>query len=254
MTNQTTIDVTNLTLGEIYEFRVKAFNDFSESDLTEAIVVQYLEQPTVPRDILEVQRGDSSVFLKWDQESNGGDINNYFTVYQSTEGGEFTEVHTDLRRAEVTIEDLVPGANYSFKIMSTNRYMQSEMSEPFNLWFLISPGVPTGLRTTLMDNGDLALFWLAPSFFGGVQQVTYTVMLKTGNEPFTAVDTRIPSTTYTFTDLTQNTQYTFVVQTNNDYTSSIVSKELQLFYVNGKDRPSGLKERINLRTFTSVLL
>lgn len=221
----TTADVTGLTNGTSYIFRVSAINTASQPvSAPSADSDAYIPAtaPDAPTDVVGT-RGNELVALSWTvpASDNGSAISDYLIQYTDDDG----ETWTDYSRAASTatsanVYDLYNGTAYKFRVFAINA-ADPYISEPSETSSAVTPatipGVPTSLTAT-KGNGRVDLSWTAPASNGGSAITTYQVQYAANNSNTWSTYTHVASaaTTITVDGLTNFTAYRFRVAATND--------------------------------------
>ena len=216
----TSLNVTGLTNGTSYIFRVAATNSVgtgSFSTSSDAVIPQTLPgQPTG----LSGTAGNDQAILSWvaPTDNGGRSITTYKVEYSSNAGNSWAEfTHPNSTSPSVTVTGLTNGTSYIFRVAAINSVGTGSFSSssagviPQTL-----PGQPTGLSGSAGD-GEVALSWLAPADNGGRSITTYTVEYSSnGGITWTEfLHANSTSTSLTVTGLTNGTSYIFRVAATN---------------------------------------
>uniref|UniRef100_A0A7E4VU92 non-specific serine/threonine protein kinase n=1 Tax=Panagrellus redivivus TaxID=6233 RepID=A0A7E4VU92_PANRE len=132
----TNFDVTDLTPGHEYKFRVKAVNKYGESDPLETF------QPIVAKDPYDcADRPGTPEITDWDADhadlkwtpptDDGGAAIEKYIIEKKVLNGNWeyaNEVPAD--QTEGTVNDLTPGKTYQFRIKAVNKAGESAPSDP----------------------------------------------------------------------------------------------------------------------------
>ena len=199
-----TCDVTGLTNGTPYTFRVAATNGVGAGPASAAsAVVIPRTVPGAPTAVAGTS-GNATVALTWvTPASNGGSAITFYTA-TATPGGATCSTSGALA---CTVSGLTNGTAYTFKVVATNVAgdgLPSAASAPVTP--LSVPSAPTGVAGTAGAK-QVVVTWLAPATNGGTPITGYTVTTAPGG----ATCSTSGALTCTVTGLADSTSYTFTV-------------------------------------------
>ncbi len=215
-----TLDVTGLTNGTGYVFRVSATNAAGAGPWSEASapVTPY----SVPDALIGVtgEPGDSQVAVSWlASVDDGGSAVTDYTVEYSSDAGVSWSTFTDGTSTDTsaTVTGLFNGTAYVFRVSATNPAGAgpwSEASTPVTPH--TTPDAPTGL-VGLVGDGEVLLGWTAPADDGGNAVVDYVVEYSTGDGTgwVTIVDGASAATTLAWAGVSNGVDYAFRVSAAN---------------------------------------
>mgnify|MGYP001453828355 CR=1 FL=1 len=215
-----TLDVTGLTNGTGYVFRVSATNAAGAGPWSEASapVTPY----SVPDALIGVtgEPGDSQVAVSWlASVDDGGSAVTDYTVEYSSDAGVSWSTFTDGTSTDTsaTVTGLFNGTAYVFRVSATNPAGAgpwSEASTPVTPH--TTPDAPTGL-VGLVGDGEVLLGWTAPADDGGNAVVDYVVEYSTGDGTgwVTIVDGASAATTLAWAGVSNGVDYVFRVSAAN---------------------------------------
>lgn len=206
----TATNITGLTNGQAYSFTVAAHSAVGtgpQSSSVSATPNVGLTVPGAPTGLTATQ-GDSQAALSWTAPtSNGGAAIDYYTVYVN---GVARSNH--YVTALATITGLTNGQQYTFTVAAHNSVgtgLQSTAATAVPSAVKTVPGAPTGLLTT-PGNGQVSLFWTAPSNNGGAA-VDYYLVYVNG----VARSDHYSTVSATVAGLTNGQQYSFAIAAHN---------------------------------------
>ena len=207
--------LTDLENGTKYSFKIKATN-INSSSFDSGLI--YVTPATVPDAPLTIsgKAGKNSATLKWIDASNGGsNITSYNLLCINTQT-HLVESSFNLIYHNITVNNLTNGVRYSFDIMANNIF---GTSNPTNT-FVIPANVPSSLDISGISGNEKAIInWNEPNNNGsGIMY--YNVYCVTLNETVTVY---YPTNAYIFSDLSNNTSYSFKVTAINNVGTSIDS-------------------------------
>jgi titin len=215
----TIFQVTGLTNGVSYSFRVAAVNGAGQGTFSEATA------PVTPRSLpsqvlnLQAVAGNASATLNWAlPTSDGGSSILDYLVQSSSDGQRTWQTFNDgvstTRSALVT--GLTNGTTYSFRVAATTAAGQGA-------WAVSTPvtvaGLPTAVLNVVATAGDsqAILTWTTPTSTGGASIVDYAIQRSSnGGDTWTDVNDGVSTAnTATVTGLVNGTAYVFRVAALN---------------------------------------
>ena len=140
-------------------------------------------------------------------------------IVTSSPGG-FTATTTG---TTAIVTGLTNGTGYTFTVLAINDIGQSPASAASaSVTTLTVPGAPTGVVGVVIGSGSVTVTWVAPTSTGGSSITGYTV--TPSPTPATSpIAVSLLDFTYTFTNLTNGTPYTFTVFATNTQGNSASS-------------------------------
>jgi hypothetical protein len=212
----TTITITDLVNGSLYDFRVSAYNSAGTSEMSSPLVSG--TPRTIPGQpvITNVERGDGQVIVNFTAPvSNGGsEITNY-TITSDPQG----IVQTG-STSPIIIGGLTNGTPYTFTVKATNVVGDGPVST--SSVSVIPAGVPgkaTGV-TAVAGNGQATITFVEPLSDGGSTITGYTVYSNNGGTDSNASSTNL---SHVVTGLANGTTYTFTVVAQNNVGNGLAS-------------------------------
>lgn len=215
-TNVTIFTDSSLTAGTSYSYRVKATNaggDSGESNVASATTFPLA--PGAPSNLTATALSQTEVTLHW---SAGTGVVTGFKIERKDEGGVFVQIATAGAGAtSATDNGLTAGATYVYRIRATNAGGDSDYSNEATVKALPNlPTAPTNLTITVLSQTALKLNWSDNSSDETGFEIERTVggggQATAIHSPF-AVGPNV--TTYTDSDLTANTTYTYRIRSGN---------------------------------------
>ncbi|XP_055969960.1 myomesin-2 isoform X2 [Sorex fumeus] len=182
--------VHGLTSGEQYSFRVKAVNAVGASENSQesdVIKVQAaLTVPSPPYGITLLSCDGHSMTLGWKvpRFSGGAAILGYYLDAREAGHARWHEVNSSpVKERLFTVENLMEGSAYEFKIAATNLAGIGQPSEPSELflceaWTAPEPGPAFDLTFCEVRDNSLVLLWKAPVYAGSSPISGYFVDFK----------------------------------------------------------------------------
>ena len=218
----TSYTFTDLEADTQYTFSVRAVNSQGESEsndtITETTDTEPVSTPDAPTSLSVSPNTDgTSVDLSWTapEDTGGSDITDY--EVSSNDGTDWTSIgSTD---TSYTLTGLDKGTEYTFVVRAVNSQGEGTSSSSVTETTETTiPDNPTDLTIDDKDDTSVDLSWTVPEDTGGEDLTDYEVRHAEGSSiPSSTswVSTGSTSTSYTFTDLDDNTQYTFSVRAVN---------------------------------------
>ena len=224
--------VSGLTRGRSYEFTVEAVNAAGAGDLSETVTATPRSPrpgpgPAPPTTVpgapgaLEATPGDRQVGLAWTAPDDDGGAP--VTGYQvQVDEGEWADTASTATR--YTVEDLMNGTSYTFRVRALNEAGAGAQSEAVTATPATPATVPGAPRNLTVHAGDreVTLRWDAPEDDGGAA-TAHEFRRRAGDAAFGAW-TAIPDSgadgaharEYKVTGLDNGTAYTFEVRALNE--------------------------------------
>ncbi|WBU37747.1 fibronectin type III domain-containing protein [Homoserinibacter sp. YIM 151385] len=169
--------VTGLQNGVTYEFRVIALNEAGESEASDAETEIPFRAPDAPSLKLTAQ-GDGTLDFAWSApEFDGGRaIEGWLLEYRAEGDAGWTGYsEPPLGTTTATVEGLVPGTDYAFRVRAVNEAGAGEGSAPVDARFAVASDAPTEL-TAVPQDGAVELSWRAPAELGGSDATRYEIV------------------------------------------------------------------------------
>ena len=210
--------VTDLTNGTAYKFRVKAVNEASiaggiATDWSAAITPR--TTPGTPSGVSGTA-GNEQVLLTWTAPGNGGSaITTYHIEYSANDGASWLQAGTSTSTSR-TVTGLQNGYSYIFRVKAENIAGEGSWSTPsLAVTPRTVPDTPAAPSAT-PDNASALVSWSAPAD-GGSSITDYVVRfsLNSGSSWTTFSDSVSTDNSVTVTGLTNGTKYVFSVAALN---------------------------------------
>jgi titin len=206
-------NVSGITEGNTYVYRVRATNALGNSLYSNQISIFYLRAPSN----LQVTV-DTATRLKvaWTDHSS---VESGFKVERSTDGAVFTQIGTTTTAKTYTDATVTPGVPYWYRVRAHNASGNSSYSN-VGTGILATPAAPTGLTATPVSSTSARLDWTDASF----NEAGFKIERSTNGTSYTQIATvGVNVTTYTANSLTAGTLYYFRVRAHNPVGNSAYS-------------------------------
>ena len=214
-TSALTTDVTGLTNGTSYAFRVSAITGAGTGSPTTPIVATPFTTANAVTGITTIAR-NGQVTVSWTAPTNnGGAIITGYKVASSTDGGTTFSSDTLVTGTTAVVTGLTNGTPVVIRIIAVNAAGNGASATSTSVTPASTPGAPTSLSGAA-GNAQATVTWSAPTSNGGSAVVSYAVETSTSlTGSWTRVGTTT-NTTYTLTGLTNGAAtYVRVLATNN---------------------------------------
>lgn len=209
----TTCQVTGLTEGALYGFKVAPYSSTSTLVGTESSVATATVDILPPTDLALEATANDEITLTWTDNSS---IETGVEVYRDD-----VLVHTAAADVETWVDTgLTAGTEYTYKVRAKTGSAFSSYSDEESLTAGVPPGAPTGLTATKIDHDGIALAWAnADSTDTGIE-----VYRSLNGTDYSLVHTTAAhATSYNNTGLTADTQYYYKLKAINLSGSSAFS-------------------------------
>jgi len=200
-----------LVNGKTYYYKVGAVNSAGEEGLSKEVFSTPATVPSAPTG-LTATPGDGEVALSWTAPSNGGDMIDYYIVYQDG-----AALKDNPSGTSITITGLTNGQEYTFAVAAYNSLGKGANSTEAKATPDASAtglNAPTNLQAT-SGNGRVTLTWVAPSTDGGNPVSGYKVYRGTTAGSETLLVTVGNVTTYTDSSVSNGQTYYYTVSAVN---------------------------------------
>jgi titin len=184
VSTSTTAEITGLTNGTRYVFKVAAKNAAGEgsySTPSQGVVSRTV--PTAPKNPVG-QVGDTQVTLSWGTpSSNGGAVVTDYDVEYSSDGGSTWDKfpHQESQAFQQVVTSLVNGTSYIFRVAAINIVGTGPWSDPSPAYVPRgAPAAPTAVIGTVGDR-FVELSWTPNGSTNGSAVTDYLVQFSTNN-------------------------------------------------------------------------
>ncbi len=218
-----------------YIYRIYAINDEGTSDFSiediatpqsNSVPLEDIE-PNAPTSLTAVDMSPTSIELTWTKPAtnNGPPVIGYKIEVKEGSGSYTTLVtNTQSTNTKYTDTDLTTDTEYTYKISAINSIGASLVSNEASATPLttsseptanIKPNPPKSLKAVAGSPTEMILSWKEPTTNNGPDVTGYEIEFKTSSGDYTLLTTTGLVTTYTHTDLTTGTLYTYRVYAKN---------------------------------------
>ncbi|ELT96018.1 hypothetical protein CAPTEDRAFT_139703, partial [Capitella teleta] len=224
---ETKDDFSSLTMKDIQSQNSGVYSVVAENSVGKATaeftVNNPYEEPGKPDapEVLEVM--ETSVNLKWTppKKDGGSPITNYIVEYRTKGDIKWKTATREVKTTEFTVEKLVEGNEYVFRVVALNKVGESEPGAPSqpilakNPWDL--PGKPRSLEIVTTTDTSVLLTWKSPTNDGGAEIFNYVIQykLQDGFKWINSNKSHVPVTEFTVKGLQKDSEYEFRVAAEN---------------------------------------
>nr|XP_006823016.1 PREDICTED: titin-like [Saccoglossus kowalevskii] len=223
----TVFSVPDLLEGNEYEFRVAAENKagigaFSEpSDKAVAKLPYDVPEAAGKPEVLNADATEMTI--EWTPpEKDGGSPVIGYVIEKQKDGGRWLKVNKDIvPELTYTVQELVEGSEYRFRVSAQNAAGVGKPSEPSDPRIAKPPyDVPTAPgkpETSDVDKTEMTITWTPPLSDGGSEIFNYIIEKRETNVTRWVKATKVTITecTYKLTDLKEGLKYEFRVSAEN---------------------------------------
>ena len=222
--NVLTYNISGLTIGNQYSFKISAENINGEgpTNLYNTFTVP-ITTPGPPNITAAPTVGDTTLTLRWTApDSDGGDA---IIRYKLSGNNGFTTISLSANQSPFTVTNLLNGTSYIFTILAVNNAgdgTASTYDAATPISSITKPDPPTISGSPIVGDQSLTLNWTAPTITGGSAISGYKIT-DTGSSGFSSYPGP-NDTSATITGLTNGTPYTFqIVASNSSLDSDAIS-------------------------------
>ncbi len=220
--NTTTYRDSNLTEGEEYTYRVRAYNDSDSSDYSNNYIILVTNPfPAPPSNLIATTLDSAAIGLTWLDESNNED--GFILERKMGETGSWALTDSlPANTTEFNDSGLLDGMLYYYRVYAYNSFANSAYSNVDTAITVMNP--PRSLVATNPSNNVVQLNWsdYSQSELGFIiERAEGTI----GNSLlFTPIDTTLANeTSYLDSNLTTGNSYVYKVRGYNNYALSVYS-------------------------------
>ncbi len=239
--NVTKYNVTGLTTGTSYIFRVSAINAIGTGNPSPESVATPTSSSSPPKNIppnpptglVATASSGTQVNLSWNPPtSNGGyPVSGYKILYNLDSGSFATLIsNTGTTATAYSHTGLSAGHTYTYQVFAINSAGTSNGSNTASAvptFVSTAPYPPAGLVASTASPTSISLSWTTPSNDGGSPIIGYKIEAKIGTAAYTVLvsNTGTTSTSYVNSGLITGTTYTYRVSAINSIGTSGPSNE-----------------------------
>jgi hypothetical protein len=206
----TSCNVTGLTNGTEYTFRVRAVNGVGNSTPAGPVAVTPASLPGAPTNV-QGQHGNMTATITWSAPADTGGLAVTYTVYN---GASLATCGEGSSTYVCVATGLNNGTTYHFTVTATNDVGEGPHSSPTtDVTPSTIPGIP-GTPLASKQDASVDLAWTAPADNGG-SAITGYVVTETVPSPGVVACTFSDATHCTVSGLTNGTSYQFTVSATN---------------------------------------
>ena len=235
---------TLLTAGVEYTFVVQARSDYGLSAYSVPVKINAGQIPDKPVARRTVVTG-STVTIEWDAPNNRGSVITSYTItIRQSDNVTYTETLTDcdgrsqaivssascqvpITKLRTAPYNLPWGASIYAKVVATNYYGSSAVSDPVNGAIILTiPDAPAGIveNFSLKSGTTISLTWTNGEKDGGAPVTSYSIRSnKNGTSAYDPLIAGILVKSFTASNLTPGVRYYFVVTSHNAFGVSLDS-------------------------------
>jgi Zn-dependent protease len=220
--DQTSLDLTTLTLGGHYAFAVVATNAIGASGMSNLVEATFATTPSAPLTPAAVC-ANGQVTVSWSAPlSDGFSSIDYYVILQN--GVELASHPTQVSAA---LSGLAKGVNYTFAIEAHNALGLGAASLIIYQVPATCPGAPL-LHISEVDDDNVTLTWTAPADDGGSTILGYEIFYGNASTPLTRYGGLLSNSTFSLqiTGLEEGVQYSFAARAVNGINESELSNTL----------------------------
>ena len=215
--------VTGLANSTTYDIRVAAVNIAGTGAYSNIVIGLTFTTPNSPTNLTGTA-GNAQVSLTWTAPTNNGGtpITGYLVEYNSTDpSGPWTPVNTGSTATTYTLTGLTNGTLYYVRVSGVNIVGTGTPSNVISLTPSTIPGPAIIISSASCDNQQVLVTWAPPTNTGGAPILSYNLQYSTTGLAGSWLPTPMPysvaapTTSYTFTGLTNGTLYYFQVAAVN---------------------------------------
>jgi fibronectin type 3 domain-containing protein len=207
-TDKTEIDLEFLQINNTYEYKVTAENQGGEGPATSTIQVTATGSVAPPSN-LTASAGDGKVSLNWLASTDSGVT---YDIYQRKSGESWKKLPLPISGTSLTVEYLVNGVQYDFKVTASNWAGTSKATNVASAKPMPPiPAAPGTLQVTSVADGQVSLSWGASS----TGTVNYIIEMRPAGGTWNQLDFAVGCCSNTVKLLRNATQYEFRIWTQN---------------------------------------
>ena len=215
--------ITGLANSTTYDIQIAAVNIVGTGAYSNIVIGLTFTTPNSPTNLTGVSSNGQAA-LTWTAPTNNGGtpITGYLVEYNSTNpSGPWTPVNTGSTATTYTLTGLTNGTLYYVRVSGVNIVGTGTPSNVISLTPSTIPGPAIIISSASCDNQQVLVTWAPPTNTGGAPILSYNLQYSnTGLAGSwlptpTPYSVAAPTTSYTFTGLTNGTLYYFQVAAVN---------------------------------------
>ena len=214
--NLTSYTDDNLTYGETYYYRVRAYTQFNNSDYSNEKSIQTTFP--YPTNLIATPISDSQVKLEWQDNCT---FETGFRIERKADAGTFQQIaEVNANITSFTDNNLTYGETYIYRVRAYTQLNNSNYSNETNIQMVIPP--PSNLNATPVTDSQIKLEWQDNSSF----ETGFQIERKTVGGNFQQV-AKVGANVKSFTDdnLTYGETYYYRVRAYTQFNNSDYSNE-----------------------------
>lgn len=209
-----------------YQYKVKAYNSFGESDFSNSVAVQTKGFPTPPEDLTLQALSHNRIFVSWTDMS---DDELHFAVQRRTQADTFSTIGTTTAN-DTSYADSIglnSGTLYYYRVGAVGIEATGWSNEnTVHTWVHTVPEAPTNLEAELLAESRVNLTWQDNSSY----ELYFVIFRAQGEGGLVALDTvTANTTTYLDTSVLELETYRYLVRALNEIGPSVGSNEVEIF-------------------------
>ncbi len=193
------LNVTNLTLGKTYSFRVRAYRTVSKKNYYGPVSATLKAGPTLnaPTTVALSSLSTTALKIQWNSAAGakGYEIYNASTKKWTSTG----------TTKGIIIKNLKPGTKYSFIVRAYAGSLKGKQTKTYT--FQTAPAAPTGLKAIDASDKTITFSWNKVTGAAGYQYQYYNHTTKKWSSAYTTTANSVK-----ISNLTGNTNYGFKVR------------------------------------------
>ena len=242
----TTVTVTDLINGSLYQFRVYAVNDIGVSNSSNVATARPSTISNAPSDLIAIAISSTIIDLSWTAPlDTGGELITGYQIERQIGTGAFEIIISDTETTSTLFSDieLTAGTSYTYRVAAITATGLGAASGTAGATTFDLPTIPTNL-TAVGADAEVTLTWTAPSD-GGSPITDYLIEYRAdsgqGQGSWIVFDDSTSSlTSATVTGLSNGQSYDFRVSAINSVGQGPLSDVVSATPIAGSDPPTNL--------------
>lgn len=213
-------DITNLTNGTEYIFRIAAVNTAGSGDYSIPSIPVIPDSAPGPVSDIQItynyNNDDKTILVSWDPPViNTYTKNTVYTIqWKPQSGSTWTTILDNHPLTYRAITGFMAGISYQVRIAAKNNIGISSFVESNTITVVHKPGPPTNLQVT-NNSGIITLGWSQPSYNGGAPIQSYSIEYSSNSGVSWSAPTNTSNTNIVFNNLNQGSSYLFRIRSYN---------------------------------------